>query len=674
MPSNFKVLSGASGEPNDPNFKNVTLLLHGDGSNGAQNNTFLDSSTNNFTITRNGNTTQGSFSPYGSNWSNFNPNSDNGIGVASNAALNMGTGDFTVEAWVNTAQLPTTNSFQTSPGGFQAVFGTGPNLSGTGSQLYIGVTNLKFDIASDGGGPIDVAHNMVAGQWYHVAITRSGTTFRAFINGVLVQTATGISTSWVDGYGWGIMRAEPIGGYGGAWWYGYVSNLRVVKGTAVYTAAFTPSTTPLTAITNTSLLTCQSNRFRDASTNNFTITRNGDVKVSNFAPFAPSSAYSTSTNGGSGYFDGSGDYLDAPSNAAFGFGTGDFTIECWVNPSSLGGHGSSNNDCIIDFRPSTGGGAYGTLYIANSGSSVNWYANTANRITGSAISNNAWTHLAVCRSGTSTKLFINGVQSGSTYSDSTNYGTGTPWIGQFNDGTGGGYFNGYISNLRVVKGTSVYTANFTPPTAPVTAITNTSLLLNATNGAIFDNSMKNDLETVGNAQISTSVKKFGTGSMAFDGSGDWLISPASQDLDVSSGNWTIEGWFYPTTYSSSNNVLFYLGSSSGNKLVVATIGTSGYLYYLLDGGITITSTSAGSLNAWSHFALVRNGSTTTLYLNGTSIGTTTSTPTASNKSLSMGADAGGATYIGYIDEFRITKGIARYTANFTPPTAAFPNK
>ena len=55
----------------DPQFNYVTMLLHGDGTNGAQNNTFIDSSTNNFTITRNGNTTQGTFTPYGSNWSNY---------------------------------------------------------------------------------------------------------------------------------------------------------------------------------------------------------------------------------------------------------------------------------------------------------------------------------------------------------------------------------------------------------------------------------------------------------------------------------------------------------------------------------------------------------------------------------------------------------------------------
>jgi hypothetical protein len=168
---------------------------------------------------------------------------------------------------------------------------------------------------------------------------------------------------------------------------------------------------------------------------------------------------------GSIYFDGSGDRLYEPSNQNFNFGTGDFTIELWAYPISQGGHGSSNNDCLIDFRPATGGGAYGTLYIFNSGTGVYWYANTGNRITGGAISNSVWTHIAICRSAGSTRLFLNGVQSGSTYTDSTNYLVSPIMIGEFNDGGGAGNFNGYIDDLRITKGFARYTSTFTPPTA-----------------------------------------------------------------------------------------------------------------------------------------------------------------------------------------------------------------
>jgi hypothetical protein len=77
-------------------------------------------------------------------------------------------------------------------------------------------------------------------------------------------------------------------------------------------------------------------------------------------------------------------------------------------------------------------------------------------------------------------------------------------------------------------------SSFTPPTAPLTAVTNTQLLCNFTNAGILDNAMMNDLETVGNAQISTSVKKYGTGSMYFDGTGDWLSVPKCQTLEFGS--------------------------------------------------------------------------------------------------------------------------------------------
>jgi hypothetical protein len=91
------------GAETDPNFNQTTLLLHGDGTNGAQNNTFLDSSTNTFTITRNGNTTQGTFSPFSvaeGEWSNYFDGSGDYLTIASQSALALGTGDFQISYWV----------------------------------------------------------------------------------------------------------------------------------------------------------------------------------------------------------------------------------------------------------------------------------------------------------------------------------------------------------------------------------------------------------------------------------------------------------------------------------------------------------------------------------------------------------------------------------------------
>lgn len=84
----------------DPFFKYVSMLLPGTGTNGAQNNTFVDSSTNNFAVTRAGNTTQGTFTPYGPNWSNYFDGNGDRLDIANNTALQLNSVNFTIEAWV----------------------------------------------------------------------------------------------------------------------------------------------------------------------------------------------------------------------------------------------------------------------------------------------------------------------------------------------------------------------------------------------------------------------------------------------------------------------------------------------------------------------------------------------------------------------------------------------
>lgn len=658
MPSNFKALAGASGgEPTDANFKNVTLLLHGDGSNGAQNNTFLDSSTNNFTITRNGNTTQGSFSPYGSNWSNYFDGSGDYLTAASDAAFGFGTGAFTIEGWVFVTG-------SAASGSVIADFRTG---TGTAIKpcIYFDSAYTLYYLVN--GSNVINGGTIPTNSWVHVALSRSGASTKMFVNGVQV------GSTYSDSNDYGASASCFIGadndGSANAFLVGYASNVRVVKGTAVYTSTFTPSTTPLTAITNTSLLTCQSNRFRDGSTNNFTITRNGDVKVTNFAPFAPSSAYSTTTNGGSGYFDGSGDYLTASPTA---LSTGDFTFECWIYSTGTGQY-----QYFYDTRTS-GNDAAGFCVIYNHASYPNKVSIYSNGFIGTPtidIPVGAWTHYALVRSSGSWRTFVNGAADISPTSASRTLSNTALKIaaGQALDY----FFNGYISNYRIVNGTAVYTGAFTPPTANLTAISGTSLLTNFTNAAIFDNSMKNDLETVGNAQISTSVKKFGTGSMAFDGTGDWLQLPSTSELSFGTGNFTIEMWMYAQNLASIP-MLFHKGSSGSNGWFCQTSASTLY-FGQLDSARYSTWSVSLSNNTWYHIALTRVGSTLNVFINGVSqTAQTVSGADTSNDNTSpalIGVIAGGTYALqGYLDDYRITKGVARYTANFTPPTAAFPNK
>jgi len=314
----------------DPNFEYTTLLLPGNGTNGAQNNTFLDSSTNAFSITRNGNTTQGTFSPFSqTGWGNLFDGNGDYLSVADNAAFTVGSGDFTVEFWI----YPTSFASAMRPFGQADSSATNASVSLSG-YVYAttgqpvagyGIGSSTFGIAS--------SINLTLNAWNHYAFVRNGGTLTLYINGASGGTAS-ISTSSINDSG-NQFAIGRLGEYNADYFQGYISNFRFVKGTAVYTAAFTPPTAPLTAITNTSLLTCQSNRFVDNSTNAFAITRNGDVSVQSFSPFNPTAAWSAATNGGSGYFDGSGDYLTAPATTETDFGSGDFTVEAWVYPNSL---------------------------------------------------------------------------------------------------------------------------------------------------------------------------------------------------------------------------------------------------------------------------------------------------------------------------------------------------
>jgi hypothetical protein len=650
-------------EPKDPQFNYVTMLLHGDGTNGAQNNTFLDSSTNNFTITRNGNTTQGSFSPYGSNWSNYF-NGSSTLNVANNAVFTL-PADFTIECWI----------FQTGAFQNRLIISKWPTeyYIFTQASGVIGFAWGPFNASGLFGGALLLSGSnaFALNAWTHVAVVRNSNTFTLYVNGVSISTAT-FSTGGTD-------SGSPvtIGDYGsgGFAFEGYISNARIVKGTAVYTANFTPSTTPLTAITNTSLLTCQSNRFVDNSTNNFTITRNGEVSVQRFNPFGASTAYSTSVIGGSGYFDGSGDSLTTASNTAFAFGTGDFTWESWIYLNDISSQRTIYNSNITD----------GFIININSGTvTVRQFGVTDLLNSAGSINPNTWNHIAVSRSGTTLSLWLNGSRSaGGTITNSTNFTQNGLLIG-VND-IGAGYVVGYISNLRVVKGTAVYDptqTTITVPTAPLTAVSGTSLLLNTTNGAIFDNAMMNDLETVGNAQISTSVVKYGTGSLYFDGTGDDLSAPNLVINSLGSGAFTIEMWVYRLGNGSGGSSAYdaLLGSNVDNATSnygVYVTRSSGVINFFSSAGL-VSSSNSLSNSTWTHIAICRTSANNLqIFINGVSGYSATYTGTGTLTFpffvASDNTSNGNSNFYGHIDDLRITKGYARYTANFTPPTAAFPN-
>ena len=645
----------------DPYFEYTTLLLPGNGTNGAQNNTFLDSSTNAFTITRNGNTTQGTFTPFSqTGWSNYFDGTGDWL-EASVSPISGYSGDLTIECWFYLTGTPSGTAYNTS----YYILGAGTLNANAGLDFAIGSTEIWFNQNDYASRTLAGAYTAVPGVWNHVAVTRSGSSWTMWLNGVAIKTATS-STACATVSTASIGRCEPTGGEASGYMNGYISNLRIVK-SAVYTAAFTPPTAALTAITNTSLLTCQSNRFIDNSSNAYTVTRYGDTSVQAFSPFNPTASYSTSTVGGSGYFDGSGDYLSVSNNALIA--TGDFTMEAWCYTT----RNNAYQGVISSGDSSNTAGA--RIVQGNTGNVEFWVNGQANSST--ALPINQWNHVAIVRSGSGSNnisCYLNGTRVAQLTQTSTT-SNNTVVVGRYyNNGTDQYHWLGYISDARFVVGSAVYSgATYTVPTAPLTAITNTQLLLSGTNGGITDATAKNDLETVGGASISTTVSKFGGSSMYFDGSGDYLSVPHSALQNMAGGDITIECWVYVS--AKSNCTFFAKGSGASNwEYFLGYDGTTLSLFY--NGNTSVTMTDTISLNTWTHVAMSRYGSSLMVFINGVrAVNATYSGTTTYTNPLGVGAaiPLAGSGYVmnGYIQDFRITKGIARYTTNFTPPATAF---
>jgi hypothetical protein len=182
-----------------------------------------------------------------------------------------------------------------------------------------------------------------------------------------------------------------------------------------------------------------------------------------------------SLNSGSIFFNGSTNYLTVPSSAAFAFGTGDYTMECWVYPQNSGSDFFSGTSDLCNFGY-TGGQFF-------------FYTGTLNFF--GALVLNQWNHIAASRVSGTLNCYLNGVR-GFTGSNSTNFSNQSIVIGINQSGSGGSLL-GFLSNIRIVKGTALYTANFTPPTAPLLPVSNTSLLLSTNSQNPFVDSSVNNL-------------------------------------------------------------------------------------------------------------------------------------------------------------------------------------
>jgi hypothetical protein len=677
-------------------------------SNGpANNNGIIDQSnfTSNNVITRTGTPTSASFSPYGDNWSVLQSYGPNGYyKLTTNANYDITGANFTVECWVN---FKSWSTVATSPQGIVGNYGGSTGwifgfTNAINSPLQQPLSFLAYGTTSTAVYSTGIATgtNISLGQWNHLAVMQSSGTIYFFLNGVMTYSTTapvavGAGSSLYTTYASNSTANHSI----------YISNLRIVKGVAVYsTSGFTPPTAPLTAIPGTTLLICQSNRHIDNSPINGTIAvQNGSGGVqpliTNFSPFSNYTLpkyYSTA-------FNGTTDYLSIANNSALNFGTNAYTIECWFYLTSLPATSAQYNfyaqglhqsgTAFHEFCVFNNAGVYqinGNLY---NGSSYVYQA----AVTATGLTTYTWYHAAMIYNGTSATMSFNGTL-GTPATGTGTTPTTTVWIG-YGNGTGltspPRYFPGYISNLRILNGTALYTTNFTPPTAPLTAIPNT-VLLTCQNSTFVDNSVNNFTVTSATATVkpwmvspftpavntiaSYTPAQFGS-SVYFNGSTDYLTLSAPPATALGSGNWTIDGWFYSQNWNITSGAILFDFRPSGTNGYYPELGftTSGGPVVYVNGANLITGSTNLYINEWYHFAIVKLNNVTTLYINGVSNGSASDTNT-----YAVGANApviggsgfgrGGQYFTGYIADFRVINGVGLYQTSFYPGSApALPN-
>lgn len=659
----------------DPYFNQVELLLKTKGVNGTDNGTFKDTGLGGHTITKSSAPIQGTFSPFSSSgWSGYFDGSGDYLTIASSNDFAFGTGDFTVEGFAYLNQHKNWHAYIT----------TRPNNGGYADAWHIGSSSSgQLTLYSNQNLLQTSANVLPLNQWFHWACTRSNSYGRLFVNGQQVAGATVSSnfTRTVLGIGdFPTNQSEPFDGY--------QSNIRVVKGTSLYTASFTPPTAPLTPVANTKLLTLQDNRFIDNSASNHSITVNGGTAIKPTSPFRPSVTRNNTSalnRDGSAYFDGTDDYLQTPSSTDFSPGIGDWTVEAWVYltayPNGKWGRlwwPSDDRDNFDIAGTDTSHGLSIGIVILNKGG--------ATLQTSDVVPLNQWVHLAVVRyNNTSAKIFFNGVEkaSSTSFANPNITASRSVYIGA-NGGSSptNAVIPGYISNVRYVR-TALYTSNFRPPTGPLRNVPDAKLLLNSINAPIYDATGKNNLLTLDTTQINTTIRKFTSSSVKFDGSGDGITIPSDKRFDLGQP-WTVECWFYVNS-GSTQDCVFALQSTGG---------TSSPWYFVF--GISQNDSYAKAMwksstingayeypnvitaNVWQHVACSYDGSNVRIYVNGTLWHTQSVSISgwqgSTSSSLSIGYDltSNMGPFNGYLSDFRFTAGVARYTGNsFTLPTEEY---
>ena len=339
------------------------------------------------------------------------------IRIAAHADSTFGTGDFTWEFWFYLDS--------SSIGGYLYDMGSGDQGS-----ILLNNNNVYYHTGTISNQNIG---QIRARRWTHVAVSRVKGTTHLFLDGNL-NTSISDTSDWTSTYqmNWGDYMS------GSNAFNGYISDARIYKGVGKYTKSFLPASTHPSIMPETP---------------------SGSAYPSN-----TSLEPSDKVKGASVDFDGAS-FLRIPAHADYQFGTGDYTVEMWVYPTHL-----QSNRCLFDLRSATGSTQNGFSIVSDGEGQLSTYSGGGYLIqSGSqkALVDFQWSHILISHVSGTQYMFIDGKLKGTT-TTGYSYTEGRLSIGADANDTPSEFWKGKISNVRVIKGSGLYTADFTPPTEPLT--------------------------------------------------------------------------------------------------------------------------------------------------------------------------------------------------------------
>ncbi len=630
-------------------------IMHVNAIAASDNNNITDSSTNNLSTTVNGTTSASTFSPYrgGGYSTSFAGSTYSKLEIASMPAI--GSGDCSIECWI-----------KINSQAWNGIISRGAYISSGTFSLSTRSGDSEITLVWNGSIYTTSGANININEWNWIQVVRSSGTITIYVNGVSrksVSNSANISST----SNYIIGRVDSSDYFGGQ-----IRDLRISTSARSSSAGLEK----LEVDSDTTFLSCHlpymSYSTPSVVSNSYSNTLQ-DIAINSFSPY-DYEEYSAADNGGSIFVDNLSSSTDSVScTLGSAIGTGDFSISGWFYPPEI--H-SSGNKRIWTIGGNNNVNGLGLLFKAGGEIRLDFPGNvTSFNGSGGSIANR-WQHFCVRRiSGTAT-LHLDGVQKWTQSNNTINLSATNLEVGRDTSGNYGGH--GYISDFKIstssLEGTTV-------PSAP-TSSTGALVHIKGTDASIVDTAQGTHIECVGSAAGTSSPAKFpGTYSLSLPGFSHWMPSPMECVKLSGTEDWTVEAWVYPSQ-RQSYSVVVSCGSSFA--LALGMVSGNFHVYNNSAGGFTDTDVNHGTYdiaaNQWTHLAATRVNGNWYCYVNGTlryqkTGGSWQSHVMNETTQYTIGAldgyssFSGNERWYGNVQDVRITKGLARYTSNFTAPTA-----